>query len=174
MALLSCGNMTNKSHPFISHPSPWSNIWKDDFDFGHWTIILYWEHKSDSVPEPPSPPSLDDVVMPEYGDPDVPMTDKPSDDPPGPPPGIMTTPKDDKPVPRERSRSRDRQPPKPTPPSSTNNNKPSTQALQKLIMMKMIWMMNHQTKDKRQTTNKQHQHHHHHSPLLLLLGLYFQ
>merc|ERR1711994_1029859 len=78
---------------------PWSNLWKDDFDFGQWTIILYWEHKSDSVPEQPNPTDLEDITMPEYGDPDVPMDDKPKDDPQGPSPG---------PPPRERSRSRDR------------------------------------------------------------------
>ena len=37
---------------------PWSNLWKDDFDFSSWTIVLYWEHKSDSVPEQPNPPDL--------------------------------------------------------------------------------------------------------------------
>ena len=70
---------------------PWSNLWKDDFDFGHWTIILYWEHKSDSVPEQPNPPDLEDITMPEYGDPDVPMDDKSNDDPSAPPPGFASS-----------------------------------------------------------------------------------
>merc|ERR1712026_9526 len=90
---------------------PWSDLWKDNFDFGRWTIVLYWEHTSASVPEQPNPPDLEDVTMPEYGDPDVPMPDQPKDDPPGPPTDRPPRPGTDGSVPRERSRSRDRDPP---------------------------------------------------------------
>ena len=68
----------NKRDPSIYVSSiPWSNIWRDNFDFGQWTIVLFWEHKADSVPEQPNPPDLEDITMPpespEYGDPDLPM-----------------------------------------------------------------------------------------------------